>query len=345
MFQFRNDYSVGAHPDVLAALAATNLEGNIGYGADEYCADCAELIQDLCGAPQADVQFLIGGTQTNFTAIAAFLRPWEGVICAATGHINGHEGGAVEATGHKLFQVQASPDGKLTPAMLAPVVEACKDPHMAKAALVYLSDATETGGVYYLRELEALSAFCKENGLLLFLDGARLGSALTAVDNDVTLPDLARLCDAFYIGGTKNGALMGEALVICNPALQPEFFRVKKQRGAVLAKGWLLGVQFQALLEGGLYWDLARHANEMAARLQAGLTAKGYPLMNPTTTNQVFPLVSREVLKVLDAVCTYEVWPGADELWPTVRFVTSFATTQEEVDGLLATLPENGYFQ
>ena len=338
MLQFRNDYSVGAHPDVLAALSATNLEGNIGYGADDHCAKCADLIRELCKAPLADVQFLIGGTQTNFTAIAAFLRPWEGVICADTGHINGHEAGAVEATGHKLFQVKVGLDGKLTPGMLVPVIKLCADPHMAKAALVYISDATETGGVYTLAELEALSAYCKANGLLLFLDGARLGPALTAVDNDVTLPDLARLCDAFYIGGTKNGALMGEALVICNPALQSEFFRMKKQQGAVLAKGWLLGVQFQTLLEKGLYWDMARHANNLATKLQTGLQEKGYTMLLPTTTNQIFPVMPRALLKILDQVCGYEIWQEMGEQ-VVVRFVTSFATKQEEVDALLAAIP------
>lgn len=341
MYQFRNDYSTGAHPQVLAALNTTNLEGNIGYGADDYCARCAQLIREQCQAPKADVQFLIGGTQANFTAIAAFLRPWEGVICAESGHINGHEGGAVEATGHKLFQVKTGLDGKLAPAMLAPVLEACADPHMAKAALVYISNATETGGVYALEELKALSDYCHTHGLLLFLDGARLGSALTARDNDVTLPDLARLCDAFYIGGTKNGCLMGEALVICNTALQEDFFRIKKQRGAVLAKGWLLGVQFQTLLEKGLYWDMARHANEMAGQLQVGLEAKGYTMLNRTTTNQIFPIVPRKLLETLDRVCTYEVWKGMDAERIAVRFVTSFATKREEVDGLLAALPEN----
>ena len=338
MLQFRNDYSVGAHPDVLAAISATNLEGNIGYGTDNYCAKCADLIRDLCQAPQADVQFCIGGTQTNFTAIAAFLRPWEGVICADTGHINGHEAGAVEATGHKLFQVKVGTDGKITPEMLEPVIKMCADPHMAKAALVYISDATEIGGVYTLAELEALSAYCKAHDLLLFLDGARLGSALTASDNDVTLPDLARLCDAFYIGGTKNGALMGEALVICNPALQPEFFRMKKQRGAVLAKGWLLGVQFLTLLENGLYWNMARHANDLAGQLQAGLLAKGYQMLLPTTTNQIFPIVSHGLLEKLDQICTYEVWQEMGEE-TVIRFVTSFATTQEEVDALLTAMP------
>lgn len=340
MFRFRNDYSVGAHPKVLEALAAVNSESVIGYGADDYCKKCANLIRCLCEAPEADVQFLIGGTQTNFTAIAAFLRPWEGVLCTSSGHINGHESGAVEATGHKLFQLPSCSNGKVTVAAMEPVLEATADPHMAKPRLVYLSDATETGGVYTKAELAELSAYCKEKGLLLFLDGARLGVALTAEDNDVSLPDLARYCDAFYIGGTKNGALMGEALVIVDPALQPEFFRVKKQRGAVLAKGWLLGVQFQALLENGLYWDMARHANQMAQKLQAGLLQKGYPLVNQSTTNQIFPVVSKKLLPTLDQMCTYEIWSPVDEETVAVRFVTSFVTTAEEVDGLLAGLPD-----
>lgn len=340
MLQFRNDYSVGAHPKVLEAVAASNLEGNIGYGADGYCERCAQLIRTLCRAPEARVEFLIGGTQTNFTAIAAFLRPWEGVICAQSGHINGHEGGAVEATGHKLFQVPTGPEGKVTVAAIEPVMEACQDTHMVKPGLVYVSDATETGGVYTLAELEALSAYCRANGLLLFLDGARLGAALTAEGNDVTLPDLARLCDAFYIGGTKNGALMGEALVIVTPALQTEFFRVKKQRGAVLAKGWLLGVQFQALLEDGLYWELAAQANSVAGLLQRGLMDKGYAMANVTATNQIFPIVPAKLLTTLDEVCTYEVWSKNPDGTVTVRFVTSFASTAADAEGLLAALPK-----
>lgn len=340
MFLFRNDYSMGAHPAVLEALSATNLEGNIGYGGDGYCAAAAELIRKLCDAPEAEVQFLVGGTQTNFVTIAAFLRPWEGVICASTGHINGHEAGAVEATGHKLFQAPVGADGKLRPEDIAPILAVTEDMHMAKPAMVYISDATETGGVYTLAELEALSGYCKEHGLRLFLDGARLGAALTAEGNDVTLRDLARLCDAFYIGGTKNGALMGEALVITDPALQPDFFRFKKQQGAVLAKGWLLGVQFQTLLEDGLYWKLASHANAMAMKLQQGLLDKGYAMLNVTATNQVFPIVPRSLLAVLDDVCAYEIWCAVeDPELICVRFVSSFATTEEDVTGLLGAIP------
>ena len=338
-YLFRNDYSFGAHPKVLSALAETNLEGNIGYGDDAYCDRAKSLIRDLCQCPQAEVQFLIGGTQTNFTPIAAFLRPWEGVICADSAHINGHEVGAVEATGHKLLQIQTGPDGKITPEQIAPILERHKDVHLVKPRLVEIADATESGMVYTKAELTALSEYCRANDLLLFLDGARLGCALTSSKNDLTLPDLARLTDAFYIGGTKNGALMGEALVITNPALQPDFFRIKKQLGAVLAKGWLLGVQFEALLKDGLYFEMARHANAMAARLQAGLKSLGWKLWVESPTNQVFAVVDNATKAKLDTLCAYEDWCLAQEPGHTViRFVTCFATAPEDVDGFLAAL-------
>lgn len=338
MYHFRNDYSHGAHPAVLAALAATNMEGNVGYGCDPYCAAAAGLIRAQCEAPMADVQFLIGGTQVNFTAICAFLRPWESVICPSTGHINGHEAGAVEATGHKLLQVETAPDGKLTPAHIAPLVAAGADEHVTSPRLVYISNATETGGVYTRAELTALSGFCREHGLLLFLDGARLACAFGSAENDLTLPELARLCDAFYLGGTKNGALMGEALVIVDPALQPGFFRVKKQRGGVLAKGWLLGVQFEALLRDGLYWALGRHSAAMAQRLRAGLEQLGLPMAYPSPSNLLFPIVPDALLPRLEKMCTYETWGRADESHSVIRFVTSFATREEDVDGFLSAL-------
>ena len=335
MYQFRNDYSVGCHPKVLEALTAVNSESVIGYGADHYCKEAADLIRAVCQAPQADVQFMIGGTQANFTAIAAFLRPWESVIAPASGHINGHEAGAVEAAGHKIIAVPTAANGKLTPAAILSVVEECKDEHLTKPRLVYISNATETGGVYFKAELEALSQCCRRNGLLLFLDGARLGCALSAQHNDLTLADIAALTDAFYIGGTKNGAMMGEALVITDPALQEGFFRIKKQRGAVLAKGWLLGVQFTALLKDGLYFKLARQAVDMAQYLQGGLKNLGLPMMVDSPTNQIFPIVPNDLLPQLDKVCTYEVWCKADETHTVVRFVTSFATTLSDADGML----------
>ena len=339
-YLFRNDYSFGAHPKVLSALAETSLERNVGYGDDAYCDRAKALIRDLCQCPQAEVQFLIGGTQTNFTAIAAFLRPWEGVVAADSSHINGHEVGAVEATGHKILQVCAGADGKIRPEQIEPILERHRDEHLVKPRLVEIADATESGMVYTKAELTALSEFCREHDLLLFLDGARLGCALASGANDLTLADLARLTDAFYIGGTKNGALMGEALVISNPALQGDFFRIKKQLGAVLAKGWLLGVQFEALLKDGLYFEMARHANAMAARLQSGLKAKGWKLWVDSPTNQVFPIVPDSLKPQIDAVCHYEDWCPADGPGHTIiRFVTCFNTEKSDVDGLLAALP------
>lgn len=339
-YLFRNDYSFGAHPKVLTALAETSMEGNAGYGEDGYCKRCADLIRGLCNCPQADVQFLIGGTQTNFTAIAAFLRPWEGVIAADSSHINGHEVGAVEATGHKILPVPTGPDGKITPEQIAPILERHKDPHLVKPRLVEIADATESGMVYTKAELTALSQFCREHDLLLFLDGARLGSALASPASDLTLPDLAELTDAFYIGGTKNGAMFGEALVITRPELTDGFFRMKKRMGAVMEKGWIQGVMFQALFTDDLYFHMARHANEMAARLQDGLRAKGWTLWVDSPTNQVFAVVDNALKPQLDAVCDYEDWCPYDGSHTVVRFVTCFQTSQEDVDGLLAALPD-----
>lgn len=343
MFRFRNDYSQGAHPRVLEAIAACNLEGNDGYGTDPHSGRAAALIRELCAAPGAAVHFFVGGTAANLTAIAAFLRPWECVLCPDTGHINVHEGGAAEAAGHKILGLPTS-DGKLRPHDLEPVLERCLDTAMVLPRMVYISDATEVGTVYSKEELAALSAFCRAHGLLLFLDGARLGAALTCEDCEscencgargLTLPDLAAFTDAFYIGGTKNGALMGEAMVLANPNLQPHFFRAMKQRGAVLAKGFLLGAQFEALLEDGLYWDLARHANAMARRLRVGLEDKGVEFLVNSPTNQLFPIFPKAQLPRLEELCSFEKWEDVDGTRTAVRFVTSFATTQDEVDGLL----------
>ena len=340
MYNFRNDYSFGAHPKVLEALAATNLEGVIGYGDDAYCDRAKDLIRSLCACPHAEVQFVIGGTQANFMALGYLLRPWESVIAPESAHINGHESGAVEATGHKILSLPVGPDGKLRPEQIPPVLEYHQDVHLTAPRAVYISDATERGGVYTKAELTALSKVCRENGLYLFVDGARLGCALASEENDVTLPDLAALTDAFYIGGTKNGALMGEALVITVPGIGGDFFRYKKQQGGVLAKGWLLGVQFETLLKDGLYFDMARHANQMAKRLQDGFLAKGYALMTSTPTNQVFPIVSDELRARLSEIAIFEDWCAAEAPGHTViRFVTCFHTTADQVDGLLAAAP------
>ena len=239
-----------------------------------------------------------------------------------------------------MLSVPASPVGKITPEVLVPVLERHQDPHLTKPGLVYISDSTENGAVYTKAELTALSDFCHENGLLLFVDGARLGCALTSEANDLSLPELAHLCDAFYIGGTKNGAMFGEALVITRPELTDGFFRMKKRMGAVMEKGWIQGVTFLTLFgEDQLYFQMARQANEMAARLQDGLKAKGWTLWVESPTNQVFAVIPNEVKPQVDEVCDCEVWCPYDESHTVIRFVTCFHTSQADVDGLLAALP------
>lgn len=338
MLLFRNDYSFGAHPKVLDAVVATNLEGNIGYGDDIYSDRAKALIRELCQCPDAMVEFLIGGTSTNVTACAFLLKPWEAAICPDSGHLNGHEVGAFEATGHKILPVPVGDDGKLTPAMIAPLLEWHKDPHLTKPGLVYISNATENGTVYTKAELTALYDFCHANGLLLFCDGARLGAALTSDANDLTLPEFAHLVDAFYIGGTKNGTLFGEALVITRPELATDFFRMKKRMGAVMEKGWLQGVMFETILTDNLYFDMARHANVLAGKLQEGIKALGLPLMTESATNQVFPIVENDLRPKLEKVCAFEDWCPYDDTHTVIRFVTCFHTTQEDVDQLLIEL-------
>ena len=338
-YWFRNDYSFGAHPKVLEAVCAANLEGNIGYGEDKYTAKAKDRIREVCGCPDAMVEFLVGGTQTNVVACAFLLKPWEAAICPDSGHLNGHEVGAFEATGHKILTVPATPDGKIVPQQLIPLLKLHQDVHLTKPGLVYISNATENGAVYTKAELTALSEFCHANGLLLFVDGARLGCALTSDANDMTLPEFAALCDAFYIGGTKNGAMFGEALVITRPELTDGFFRMKKRLGAVMEKGWIQGAQFLALFEDDLYFQMGRQANEMAARLQNGLKAKGWKLWVESPTNQVFFVVPNDMKPQIDAVCQYEDWCPYDETHTVVRFVACFHTTEADVDGLLAALP------
>ncbi len=325
MYSFRNDYSEGAHPEVLQALTATNLEQTCGYGMDHHCQEAADLIRSLCAAPQADVHFLVGGTQANLVTITSFLASYESVIAVHSGHINTHETGAVESTGHKVCSIRAD-DGKLTPALVEAVLaEHNGSEHMVFPRMVYISDSTEVGTIYTRSDLEALRACCDRHGLLLFLDGARLGSALTSPDNDLTLPDLAALTDMFYIGGTKNGVLFGEALVVNTP--NAHFRWHMKQRGAILAKGRLLGIQFKALLANGLYFDIARHANEMAFRLRDGMTALGYPFPVASPSNQQFPVLPNTVVSQLqEKGYEFEVDHPVDAEHTCVRFVTSWAT-------------------
>ena len=337
MIYFHNDYSEGCHAKVLEKLIATNLEQTPGYGEDRYCAEAAEMIRKVCGSDDLAVHFLVGGTQANLTVIAAALRPHQAAVCADSGHINVHETGAVEATGHKVIAVP-SVAGKITAEQVRTVVEIHRASgsfeHEAQPKMVYLSTPTELGTLYYLEELEALSKTCKELGLYLFVDGARLGYGLAAADNDVTLQDLARLCDVFYIGGTKIGALFGEAVVISNPALKEDFRYLIKQRGGMLAKGRLLGVQFAALFEDGLYFELGKNAVRLADQIRGTFAKLGVSYLVPGTTNQLFPILPDAFLNELAKNFMFIDMERIDENHRAVRFCTSWASTQENVDAL-----------
>ena len=337
MIYFRNDYSEGAHPKVLQALVETNLVSTPGYGCDEYCACARELLRERFACPNADVHFLVGGTQTNLTAAAAFLRPWEAIIAADTGHIAVHETGAIEATGHKVYVVPGV-DGKLTSDAIRTAVrdhQTGTEEHMVLPRMVYVSDSTELGTIYTRAELQALSDTCRELGLYLYLDGARMAMALTAQGNDLVPEDFAQLCDAFYLGGTKNALLFGEALVIVNNALKPYVRNVMKQHGGMLAKGRLLGVQFAAILQDDLWLQTARHANELAQRLAAALTAMGVPLYAASPTTQVFPIFTNAQVEALRQDFSFEFIARVDDNHSAIRFVTSWATRPEDVETLL----------
>jgi len=339
MYSFRNDYSEGAHPRVLQALIDTNLEQTCGYGLDPRCQTAADLIRRLCRAPDADVHFLVGGTQANLVTVDALLQSYEAVIAASTGHVSVHETGAIEATGHKVCTVD-TPDGKLTPALVESVLAGHNgSEHMVSPRLVYVSDTTEIGTIYTKAELTALRRCCDAHGLYLFLDGARLGSALTAEGNDLSLPDLAALTDVFYLGGTKNGALFGEALVINGAVPRGHFRWHMKQRGAILAKGRLLGLQFQALLTDGLYFELACHANQLALRLRDGMAALGYPFPVESSTNQQFPVLPNSVVEQLEAMgYAFEIDRPVDDSHTCIRLVTSWATPEAAVEAFLKDL-------
>lgn len=334
MISFKNDYSEGALPEIVEALLASNLEQTVGYGLDEYCASATEKIKKRINRPDAEVHFLVGGTQANQTCISAFLRSYEAVIGVKTAHINVHETGAIEATGHKVVAVEGI-DGKVTPQDIRAAVEYHSDEHMVKPKMVYISDSTEIGTIYYKKELEEISACCKELGLYLYLDGARLGSALTAEGNDLTIEDIAALTDAFYIGGTKNGALFGEAVVLLNPELQREFRYSIKQHGGMLAKGRLLGIQFDRLFTDDLFFMAAAHANRMAMRLKQGFSKCGVTFMADSVTNQQFPIFTMAEVEELNKEFLFEYSDKIDENRTAIRFCTSWATKEENVDRLI----------
>lgn len=340
MVSFENDYVEGAHPAVLQRLIDTNRERLPGYGADAYCARAAEKIRTACACARADVSFLTGGTQANAVVLSALLHSYEGVVAAETGHINGHEAGAIEYTGHKILALPQQA-GKFSPEALERFVAGFyadeNHAHMVHPGAVYLSYPTEYGTLYTKRELEAIAATCRRYGMRLFLDGARLGYGLASVEADVTLPDLARLADAFTIGGTKMGTLCGEAVVFPSGA-PSHFLTTVKQHGALLAKGRLLGVQFDALFTDGLYLEIGRHALEMAARMKAIFTQKGYPLHLASPTNQQFVVLTDAQAERLREHVAFSFWERLDGGRMVARFATSWSTTPEDLRLLEAAL-------
>ncbi len=341
-YSFKNDYSEGAHPRILEALVATNLEQQGGYCEDDYSIEAVGLIRKKIANPNAGVYFLSGGTQANLIVIAAMLRPFESVIAATSGHINIHEAGSVEATGHKINQI-FSTNGKLKAQDIQLVVNAHQDdpPHMVKPKLVYISNTTEIGTIYLKDEIIAISEVCKKNNLYLFLDGARLASALTSEMNDLTLPELSSYLDAFYIGGTKNGGLIGEAIVINNPDFIADFPYHLKQRGALLGKGRVFGIQFREFFKDNLYFELAIHANKMAQKLTVGIRDAGYSFLTDSPTNQIFPILPNSVIEKLNQDYDFYVWAKNDESSSVIRLVTSWATKESAVDQFIADLNVN----
>ena len=341
MIRLACDYQEGCHPKILEKLVQTNLESTPGYGTDAYCESAKAKIREACGAPKADVFLLIGGTQTNSTVIRAILRPCEGVIAVESGHINGHEGGAIEMGGHKVLTI-APHDGKMVAEELdkyiTDTLTAPSWDHAVIPAMVYISQATETGSVYTLAELEAISAVCRRHKMPLFIDGARLGYALASEGADMTLKDIARLADVFYIGGTKVGALLGEAVVFTNTALSKNFFTIMKQGGAVLAKGRLLGIQFDTLFTDNLYFGISRHAVAMAMKLKEAFKAKGYRFYSESPSNQQFVILENEKLAEIEKSVQVSHWCKVDDKHMAVRFCTSWATTEETIDRVIELL-------
>ena len=343
MFHFESDYLEGCCPQILEALQATNLEQTLGYGEDPHCEEAARRIRYVFDCPDADVHFLVGGTQTNVTVISALLRPHQGVLCAESAHINVHETGAVEHGGHKALALPA-PAGKITAAQVRDALQAHHSDfsreHMVQPGMVYLSFPTELGTLYTKEELLAIRQVCRDWEMPLFIDGARLGYGLEASGCDVLPKDLPKIADVFYIGGTKQGALFGEAVVFSTPALAHDFRYNIKQNGGMLAKGRLLGIQFETLMNEGLYFKLARHADRLADRVRAAFRAKGFPFLVENTTNQVFPILPKSAIEKLSADFGFERWQGVDADHDGVRFCTSWATPESAVRALEAAVRE-----
>ena len=340
-YSFLDDYSEGCHPSILEALADTNLEQQTAYGADDYSVEAKALIHKHLDNPEASIFFVTGGTLANLIMIAAALRPHEAVIAAQTGHIVQRETGAIEATGHKIIAVP-SIDGKLTPKD----IEAALDdnshfPHMARPKLVYISNATETGRFYSKSELSALSKICRKHDLLLFMDGARLSAALSAPDNDLKLKDIAALTDLFWLGGTKAGALIGEAIILNRAELAKDFAFHIKQRGALLAKGRVLGLQFRELFKSDLYFEGSKHANDLAQKISKAIIENGHILASKTETNQIFPILPNTLIKKLEPDFKFYHWEKADTDHTVLRLVTSWATDKQQVEAFMSALAQS----
>ena len=338
MIRFDCDYTEGAHPNILRAIAEANYEQNCGYSEDPHCARAREYIKKAIGSESADVHFLVGGTQSNATVIATILRPYQGVLCAESGHINCHETGAVEATGHKVLALPAE-NGKINAAQIRAYHAAhWRDgahEHIVQPGMVYISQPTEYGTLYTKAELEELFAACRELDLPLFIDGARLGYALAA-DKSLSLPDVAANCDVFYIGGTKVGCLFGEAVCIMNEALKRDFRYMIKRMGGMLAKGWLLGIQFEEMFRDGLYFRVAENAVAQALRIKAALQEKGIPLLMDSATNQQFPILTKAQQAALGEKYALGFWDTTGGDSDAIRICTSWATKTENVDALIA---------
>lgn len=337
---FKNDYSEGAHPDILQALVNYNEDQQAGYGEDFYSLKAKEIIRKKLKSEHSEIYFVSGGTQANLIVISSILRPYQAVISAVSGHILNNETGAIEATGHKILGIETA-DGKLRPHDIVPVLENHKNiPHQIMPKLVYISNSTELGTIYQKQELEELSKFCRENNLYLFMDGARLAQALTSEINDVKFDDLALCTDVFYFGGTKNGALLGEGIVINNIDLQQDFAFNIKQKGALLAKGRLLGIQFLELFKENLYFELGENANIQAMKIKNFMTEKGIQFLSDTSTNQLFPIFENSVIEKLSEYFEFYVWQKIDETKSSIRLITSWNTKDSSTDLFVNKLKE-----
>lgn len=331
-FSFKNDYSEGCHPNILQALLSSNYDQQAGYGEDQYSLEAKDLIRQKIKNPQSEIYFVSGGTQANLIVISSVLRPYQCAVSASTGHILNNETGAIEATGHKILSIEKE-DGKLRPADIIPILESHKNvPHQVMPKLVYISNSTELGTIYTFNELKNLSVFCKENNLYLFMDGARMGHGLTAETSDLNLEQVAELTDIFYLGGTKNGALIGEAIVINNKELQQDFAFNIKQKGALLAKGRLLGIQFLELMKNDLYFELAKHANQQAMKMKNAMKERGIQFLADTHTNQIFPILSNDLIEKLSEKFEFYVWKKVDDKFSAIRLITSWNTSDEPVN-------------